>query len=86
MRCFLLFENRPQLADDLFSIPWDHHRRIIDKCKDNLNTSSIYCHNHFIPIKSLKGLIFALKVYLSSFREGHVFIAIGLLASKCNTT
>lgn len=25
----------PQLADDLFSIPWDHHRRIIDRCKDN---------------------------------------------------
>ena len=30
--------NRPQLADDfkfLFLIPWDHHRRIIDKCKGN---------------------------------------------------
>ncbi len=42
-----LFENRPQIADnfnlqncpqpadDLFCIPWDHHRRIIDKCKGN---------------------------------------------------
>ena len=25
----------PQVADDLFCIPWDHHRRIIDKCKGN---------------------------------------------------
>ena len=31
-------KNRPQTADDfklLFLIPWDHHRRIIDKCKGN---------------------------------------------------
>lgn len=27
--------NRPQLADDLKKIPWDHHRRIIDKCKNS---------------------------------------------------
>ena len=30
--------NCPQAADDfklLFLIPWDHHRRIIDKCKGN---------------------------------------------------
>jgi hypothetical protein len=30
--------NCPQLADNfklLFLIPWDHHRRIIDKCKGN---------------------------------------------------
>ena len=25
----------PQVAEELFSIPWDHHRRIIDKCKGN---------------------------------------------------
>lgn len=42
-----LLENRPQAADDfnsqifpqlaeeLFCIPWDHHRRIIDRCKGN---------------------------------------------------
>lgn len=42
-----LLENRPQVADNfkhaiipqvaelLFSIPWDHHRRIIDRCKGN---------------------------------------------------
>lgn len=27
--------NRPQLADDLKKIPWDHHRHIIDKCKNS---------------------------------------------------
>ncbi|MCQ2211043.1 MAG: PDDEXK nuclease domain-containing protein [Paludibacteraceae bacterium] len=30
-----LQQNLPQLAEELFFIPWDHHRRIIDKCKDN---------------------------------------------------
>ena len=33
-------KNRPQTADDfklLFLIPWDHHRRIIDKCKGNMD-------------------------------------------------
>jgi len=39
--------NRPQLADDfslseLFSIPWDHHRRIIDKCKGNVDKAIFY--------------------------------------------
>ena len=32
-------KKRQQPVDDfkmLFSIPWDHHRRIIDKCKDDL--------------------------------------------------
>ena len=24
----------PQLVEELFSIPWGHHRYIIDKCKD----------------------------------------------------
>ena len=35
-------KNRPQTADDfklLFLIPWDHHRRIIDKCKGNMDKS-----------------------------------------------
>jgi len=27
--------NVPQVAEQLFCIPWDHHRRIIDKCKGN---------------------------------------------------
>ena len=39
--------NRPQLADDfkmtiLFSIPWDHHRRIIDRCKDNASKAIFF--------------------------------------------
>ena len=32
--------NRKQPVDDfqlLFSIPWDHHRRIIDKCKEDMD-------------------------------------------------
>ena len=35
--------NCPQAADDfklLFLIPWDHHRRIIDKCKGNGATAN----------------------------------------------
>ena len=38
-------QNRQQLADDfkiLFSIPWDHHRRIIDKCKDDMNKALFF--------------------------------------------
>ena len=37
--------NRPHAADDfklLFSIPWDHHRRIIDKCKDNMDKALFF--------------------------------------------
>jgi len=35
-------QNNPQLADDLFCIPWDHHRRIIDKCKGNPQKALFY--------------------------------------------
>ena len=38
------FEKRQQPVDDfnlLFSIPWDHHRRIIDKCKDDMDNPTI---------------------------------------------
>lgn len=40
-------ENHPQAADDfnksiLFSIPWDHHRRIIDKCKGNVKKAIFF--------------------------------------------
>ena len=37
--------NRQRPVDDfqlLFSIPWDHHRRIIDKCKDNMNKALFF--------------------------------------------
>ena len=37
----------PQAAEDfnksmLFSIPWDHHRRIIDRCKDNVEKAIFF--------------------------------------------
>ena len=38
------FEKRQQPVDDfnmLLSIPWDHHRRIIDKCKDDMDNPTI---------------------------------------------
>ena len=38
-------KNRPQPADDfklLFLIPWDHHRRIIDKCKGNMDKALFF--------------------------------------------
>lgn len=38
-------KNRPQAADDfklLFLIPWDHHRRIIDKCKGNMDKALFF--------------------------------------------
>ena len=41
-------KNRPQTADDfklLFLIPWDHHRRIIDKCKGNMDKSLFFVRN-----------------------------------------
>ena len=39
------FEKRQQPVDDfnmLLSIPWDHHRRIIDKCKDDMNKALFF--------------------------------------------
>ena len=38
-------QNRPKTADDfklLFLIPWDHHRRIIDKCKGNMDKALFF--------------------------------------------
>lgn len=38
-------KNRPQTADDfklLFLIPWDHHRRIIDKCKGYMDKALLF--------------------------------------------
>ena len=38
-------ENSQQPVDDfkmLFSIPWDHHRRIIDKCKDDMDKALFF--------------------------------------------
>lgn len=38
--------------------------------------------SHLIPMKSLNGLIFAVKVYLFSLRLGKCFIDIGFHESK----
>ena len=41
-------EKRQQPVDDfnmLLSIPWDHHRRIIDKCKDDMNKALFFVRN-----------------------------------------
>ncbi|MCF0218238.1 MAG: hypothetical protein HUK14_00500 [Muribaculaceae bacterium] len=40
-------QNRPHpvddlTADELFSVPWFHHRTIIDKCKDNVDKAIFY--------------------------------------------
>lgn len=35
-------QNLPQLVEDLFSIPWGHHRYIIDKCSDNPDKALFY--------------------------------------------
>ena len=33
-----------QIQNDLFSVPWGHHRFIIDKCKDNPQKALFYVH------------------------------------------
>lgn len=33
-----------QIRNDLFSVPWGHHRFIIDKCKDNPQKALFYVH------------------------------------------
>ena len=55
--------NRPQAADDfklLFLIPWDHHRRIIDKCKGNGATDNqrpFNAHLHaYVVYKKIYGM------------------------------
>jgi len=55
--------NCPQLADNfklLFLIPWDHHRRIIDKCKSNGATDNqrpFNAHLHaYVVYKKIYGM------------------------------
>ena len=55
--------NCPQAADDfklLFLIPWDHHRRIIDKCKGNGATDNqrpFNAHLHaYVVYKKIYGM------------------------------
>ncbi|MCR5697606.1 MAG: PDDEXK nuclease domain-containing protein [Marinilabiliaceae bacterium] len=37
-------QNLPQLAEDLFCIPWGHHVQIIDKCKGNPQKALFFVH------------------------------------------
>lgn len=47
----LLIENRPQTADDFMreicSIPWDHQRRIIDRCKGDAKKALFFVRKVF---------------------------------------
>lgn len=35
-------ENCPQVVDEIYSIPWGHHRYLIDKCKGNAEKALFY--------------------------------------------
>ncbi len=72
--------NCPQAADDfklLFLIPWDHHRRIIDKCKGNGATDNqrpFNAHLHaFVVYKKIYGMQAA--VVLNLMHKGKDLLA-----------
>ena len=72
--------NCPQLADNfklLFLIPWDHHRRIIDKCKDNGATDNqrpFNAHLHaYVVYKKIYGMQAA--VVLNLMHKGKDLLA-----------
>ena len=73
-------KNRPQFADDfklLFLIPWDHHRRIIDKCKGNGATDNqrpFNAHLHaYVVYKKIYGMQAA--VVLNLMHKGKDLLA-----------
>ena len=73
-------KNRPQTADDfklLFLIPWDHHRRIIDKCKSNGATDNqrpFNAHLHaYVVYKKIYGMQAA--VVLNLMHKGKDLLA-----------
>ena len=73
-------KNRPQTADDfklLFLIPWDHHRRIIDKCKGNGATDNqrpFNAHLHaYVVYKKIYGMQAA--VVLNLMHKGKDLLA-----------
>ena len=75
-----LHANRPQTADDfklLFLIPWDHHRRIIDKCKGNGATDNqrpFNAHLHaYVVYKKIYGMQAA--VVLNLMHKGKDLLA-----------
>jgi hypothetical protein len=72
--------NCPQLADNfklLFLIPWDHHRRIIDKCKSNGATDNqrpFNAHLHaYVVYKKIYGMQAA--VVLNLMHKGKDLLA-----------
>ena len=74
-------KNRPQTADDfklLFLIPWDHHRRIIDKCKGNGATDNqrpFNAHLHaYVVYKKIYGMQAA--VVLNLMHKGKDLLAL----------
>ncbi|MBU9910426.1 hypothetical protein KSW90_01545 [Prevotella copri] len=73
--------NCPQAADDfklLFLIPWDHHRRIIDKCKGNGATDNqrpFNAHLHaYVVYKKIYGMQAA--VVLNLMHKGKDLLAL----------
>ena len=72
--------NCPQAADDFklpFLIPWDHHRRIIDKCKGNGATDNqrpFNAHLHaYVVYKKIYGMQAA--VVLNLMHKGKDLLA-----------
>ena len=72
--------NCPQAADDFklpFLIPWDHHRRIIDKCKGNGATDNqrpFNAHLHaYVVYKKIYGMQAA--VLLNLMHKGKDLLA-----------
>ena len=75
-----LVANCPQAADDfklLFLIPWDHHRRNIDKCKGNGATDNqrpFNAHLHaYVVYKKIYGMQAA--VVLNLMHKGKDLLA-----------
>ena len=73
--------NCPQTADDFklpFLIPWDHHRRIIDKCKGNGATDNqrpFNAHLHaYVVSKKIYGMQAA--VVLNLMHKGKDLLAL----------
>ena len=73
--------NCPQAADDfklLFLIPWDHHRRIIDKCMGNGATDNqrpFNAHLHaYVVYKKIYGMQAA--VVLNLMHKGKDLLAL----------
>ena len=72
--------NCPQAADDfklLFLIPWDHHRRIIDKCKGNGATDNQRPFNAHLHVYVVSKKIYGMQaaVVLNLMHKGKDVLA-----------